>query len=116
VVLAARLAGVQALDQVFASIRDDEAFRKDAELGRQLGYSGKMCIVPRQVEIANEVFSPSPEEADRSRRLIDTYEAAQATGRGAIEFEGGLVDEPMLKRARVILQLAARSREGVESD
>ena len=116
VVLAARLAGVQALDQVFASIRDDEAFRKDAELGRQLGYSGKMCIVPRQVEIANEVFSPSAEETDRSRRLIETYEAAQATGRGAIEFEGGLVDEPMLKRARVILQLAARSREGVESD
>jgi citrate lyase subunit beta / citryl-CoA lyase len=104
VVLAARLSGLQALDLVFTGIRDDDAFRRDAEMGRQLGYDGKMCITPRQVEIANQVFSPSPEEIDRSRRLIEAYESAQAAGRGAFEFEGGMVDEPVLKRARSILQ------------
>jgi citrate lyase subunit beta/citryl-CoA lyase len=104
VVLAAKLAGLQALDQVFAGIRDDDAFRRDAEMGRQLGYDGKMCITPRQVEIANAVFSPSPEEVDRSRRLIETYEAAQSAGRGAIEFEGSMIDEPLLKRARAVLE------------
>jgi citrate lyase subunit beta/citryl-CoA lyase len=106
VVLAARFGGLQALDQVFTNIRDDEGFRRDAELGRQLGYSGKLCITPRQIEIANEVFSPSAEEIDRSRRLIQAYEAAQAQGRGVIEFEGGMIDEPVLKRARAILQLS----------
>jgi citrate lyase subunit beta/citryl-CoA lyase len=107
VVLAARVAGIQALDQVFVNIRDDETFLHDAEFGRHLGYSGKMCIVPRQIEIANAVFSPSADEIDRSRRLIEEYERAQTQGRGAIEFEGSMVDEPLLKRARAILQLAA---------
>jgi citrate lyase subunit beta/citryl-CoA lyase len=106
VILAARLGGLQALDQVFASIRDDGAFRRDAHLGRQLGYGGKMCITPRQVEIANDVFSPSAEEIDRSRRLIQAYEAAQIQGKGTIEFEGSMVDEPLLKRARSVLQAA----------
>jgi citrate lyase subunit beta/citryl-CoA lyase len=106
VVLAARAAGLQALDLVFVNIRDDVAFRRDAQMGRQLGYSGKMCIVPRQVEIVNEVFSPSPEEIDRARRLIAAYDSAQASGRGVFEFEGAMVDEPILKRARGILELS----------
>jgi citrate lyase subunit beta/citryl-CoA lyase len=111
VVLAARLGGVQALDQVFTAIRDDEAFRRDAEVGRQLGYGGKMCVTPRQVDMANEVFSPSAEEIDRSRRLIEAYEAAQSDGRGVIEFEGSMVDEPLLKRARLVLELAGMPHE-----
>jgi citrate lyase subunit beta/citryl-CoA lyase len=110
VVLAARIGGLQAVDQVFTAIRDDEAFRRDAEVGRQLGYGGKMCITPRQVDMANEVFSPSAEEVDRSRRLIEAYEAAQSGGRGVIEFEGSMVDEPLLKRARLVLQLAGLPR------
>jgi citrate lyase subunit beta/citryl-CoA lyase len=112
VVLAARVAGIQALDQVFVNIRDDETFLHDAEFGRHLGYSGKMCIVPRQIEIANAVFSPSADEIDRSQRLIEEYERAKAQGRGAIEFEGSMVDEPLLKRARAILQLAAEIGNG----
>ncbi len=103
VVLAARAAGLEALDQVFVNIRDEEGFRRDAELGRQLGYNGKMCVVPRQIEIANEVFSPTPQEMERCRRLIEAYEAAQAAGRGTIDFEGQMIDEPLLKRARAIL-------------
>jgi len=109
VVLAAKVSGLGALDQVFTNVTDSQAFRRDAESGRQLGYDGKLCITPRQIEIANEVFSPSVEEVDRSRRLILAYEAAQAEGRGTIEFEGGMVDEPLVKRARAILQLAEGS-------
>jgi len=105
VVLGARLSGLQVLDQVFTMIRDDAAFRRDADIGRQLGYGGKMCITPRQVELANEAFSPSAEEVDRSRRLLQAYEASQADGLGVIEFEGSMVDEPLLKRARAILRL-----------
>jgi citrate lyase subunit beta/citryl-CoA lyase len=106
VILAARLGGLQPLDQVFTGIRDDAGFLRDADFGRQLGYDGKMCVTPRQVEMANDVFSPSPEEVDRSRRLIQAYEEAQSEGRGAIEFEGNMIDEPLLKRARAVLDLA----------
>lgn len=101
VVLAARAFGLQVLDQVFVNIRDDEAFRRDAQMGRQLGFSGKMCIVPRQVQAANVVFSPSADEIDNARRLLDA-----ANGRGVFEFEGAMVDEPILRRARGILDLA----------
>ena len=105
VVLAARAAGLQALDLVFVNIRDDEAFKRDAHKGRQLGYGGKMCIVPRQVEIANTVFSPSAEEIENARRLLEAYDNAQASGRGVFEFNGAMVDEPILRRAREILQM-----------
>jgi citrate lyase subunit beta/citryl-CoA lyase len=103
VVLAARAFGLQVLDQVFVNIRDDEGFRRDAQMGRQLGYSGKLCIVPRQVQSANVVFSPSAEEIDNARRLLDA-----AGGRGVFEFEGAMVDEPILRRARGILELAGQ--------
>jgi citrate lyase subunit beta/citryl-CoA lyase len=111
ILLAAKVEGLLALDQVFTDIRDNDAFRRDAEFGRQLGYDGKLCITPRQVEIANDVFSPSAEEVDRSRRLIEAYEAGQAQGRGVIEFEGSMVDEPLLKRARAVIQSV-----GVQTD
>jgi citrate lyase subunit beta/citryl-CoA lyase len=110
VVLAARAAGLEALDQVYVEIRNTTGFRRDAERGRDLGYGGKMCIVPPQVEMANEVFSPSPQEIERSRRLIAAYEDAKREGRGAIVFEGTMVDEPMLKRAAAIVALATRLR------
>jgi citrate lyase subunit beta/citryl-CoA lyase len=67
-----------------------------------------MCLLPRQVTLANEVFSPTTEEVDRSRRLIDAYEAATVEGRGVTEFEGKMIDPPLLKRARAVLEIATR--------
>jgi citrate lyase subunit beta / citryl-CoA lyase len=109
VVLAARAAGLEAIDQVVVDIRDDDRFRRDAAAGRNLGYTGKMCLLPRQVTLANEVFSPTAQEVDRSRRLIDAYDAATAEGRGVTEFEGLMIDPPLLKRARAILAVASRA-------
>ena len=110
VVLAAKAARVIALDQVVVQVRDEEQFRRDSQRGRDLGYDGKMCLLPRQVELANELFGPTAQEVDYARRLIAAYEEAKAQGRGAIEFEGGMVDEPLLKRAAGILAAAASSR------
>ena len=104
VVLAARLAGVHALDQIVASYDDELAFVADAEQGRALGYGGKVCIHPSQVAWANRVFSPSPEELDRARRLLDAYGAAASAGEAVIAFEGQMVDEPMARRARSLLE------------
>lgn len=108
VVLAAKAAGLAALDQVVIDIRDDERFRRDGVEGRSLGYTGKMCLLPRQVALANEIFTPDRDEIDWSRRLVAAAESARAAGRGVIEFEGRMVDPPLVRRARAVLELAAR--------
>ncbi|TDR90480.1 HpcH/HpaI aldolase/citrate lyase family protein [Enterovirga rhinocerotis] len=103
VVIAAKAAGVKALDQVVIDIRDDDGFRRDAEMARNLGYDGKMCLLPRQVGLAHEAFAPSATEIDRAARLIAAYEKATAEGKGTIDFEGRMVDPPILKAAQAIL-------------
>jgi citrate lyase subunit beta/citryl-CoA lyase len=108
VVLAAKAARVTAVDQAVVEVRDDDQFRRDAARGRDLGYDGKICLLPRQVELANEAFGPSEAEIDYARRLIAAYESAKSTGRGAIDFEGKMVDEPVLKHAQLILAAASR--------
>jgi citrate lyase subunit beta/citryl-CoA lyase len=106
VALAARLAGVQSLDQIVAMLDDDARFLADAREGRAIGYRGKLCIHPAQVQIANEVFSPSPGEVDHARRLLDAYGTARRVGEAAVSFEGQMVDEPMARRARAVLDAA----------
>ncbi len=103
VALAARLAGVPVLDQVVTAFGDDERFLADAALGRSIGYSGKLCIHPAQVPLANQCFSPSPEERERARALLAVWDEAQARGEASVAFEGQMVDEPLARRARALL-------------
>src|SRR5580658_92314 len=70
VALAAHLAGLPALDQVVTDLADDEHFLADAAGGRDLGYQGKMCIHPRQVPLANQVFTPTPAELAHAREVV----------------------------------------------
>jgi citrate lyase subunit beta/citryl-CoA lyase len=103
VALAARVAGVHAIDQIVADLRDETRYVHDAEQGRALGYQGKLCIHPAQVALAHQVFTPSSEEVERARRLLAAYDAAAAEGEATIDFEGEMVDEPMARRARATL-------------
>jgi citrate lyase subunit beta/citryl-CoA lyase len=106
VALAARLAGVAVIDQVVVDFRDEEAFRRDAEAGRAIGYRGKLCIHPSQVPIANEVFGASAEEVARARALLATWEEGAARGVAAVEFEGAMIDGPALRMARDTIERA----------
>lgn len=108
VAIAAKAARITALDQAVIEIRDDKQFREDAARGRDLGYDGKICVLPRQVAIANELFSPRPDEVTYARRLIETYDRATSAGLGTIDFEGKMIDGPTLKRAQRIVSLAQR--------
>ncbi|MCP2013697.1 citrate lyase subunit beta/citryl-CoA lyase [Deinococcus sp. HSC-46F16] len=103
VALAARLTGVHALDIVVTALNDADTFRADAAQGRALGYGGKLCIHPAQVALAHEFFGPTDAEAERARRLLDAAHEAALAGHGAFSFEGQMVDEPMLAKARAIL-------------
>jgi citrate lyase subunit beta/citryl-CoA lyase len=108
VVLSARLADLPAIDQAVIEVRDDERYLVDAAAGRDLGYGGKLCVHPAQVALAHRVFTPSEEELDRSRRLLETYERSMAEGRATVEFEGQMIDTPLVERARALIGAAGR--------
>jgi citrate lyase subunit beta/citryl-CoA lyase len=100
VCLAACLAGVSTLDQVTAAVHDTDAFRADAELGRSLGYTGKICLHPVQVGIAHEVFTPSESEVSHAREVLRAAES----GVGLVD--GQMVDAVHVTMARDVLARA----------
>ena len=108
VAMAARLAGIAVLDMVVADIHDHGRFTFEAAEARSLGYGGKLCIHPGQVPLANAAFAPTAAEIDRSKRLLDAFDASVARGVAAIAFEGQMVDEPLARRARQVLAAAER--------
>lgn len=106
VAIAARRAKVPALDLVTIDVKDAARFDADAKAGRSLGYTGKMCITPRQVERANAIYRPDAMAVDAAKRLIAAYADAQARGLGTIAFEERMVDEPLVRQARAIIDAA----------
>ena len=99
-------AGVLSMDQVVTGLTDEAAFRLDAQMGRSLGYRGKLCIHPTQVAWANETFPASAQEVERARRLVEAFDAATALGHGTFAFEGQMIDEPLARRARAVIATA----------
>ncbi len=105
-VIAAKACGVAAIDCVYLSVKDEAGFREDARLGASLGYEGKLCIHPRQVEIANAVYTPEPAAIDYARRVVEASEQAKKEGRGVFSLDGKMIDEPVVASHRRILQRA----------
>ena len=103
-------AGIRSpFDLVHLDIRDDEGLEAEARLARSLGFRGKACIHPAQIEIVNRVFSPTKEEQERARRVIEAYEHALADGRGVVALDGEMIDLPVVERARRVLAETERS-------
>jgi citrate lyase subunit beta/citryl-CoA lyase len=86
-----------------ADYNDLAGIEKSAREARAHGIDGASCVHPAVVPILNKAFSPSPEELERARRLVEAYAKAQASGLGAVEFEGKMIDEPVAQRARALL-------------
>jgi citrate lyase subunit beta/citryl-CoA lyase len=103
VVLAAALAGVTALDQAVVAVRDVEAFRRDAEAGRDLGFDGKICLHPDQVALAAEIYTPTAAEIAHAEAVI----AAAATGVGVLD--GAMVDAVHVRMAEMVLVRAGET-------
>lgn len=103
--VAARAAGIQAIDGPYIEVRDDAGLRLRAEHARALGFDGKWAVHPRQLGIINAAFTPVDEELARARAILDAL--AGAGGRGAVELDGEMIDEASRKLA---LQVVARGR------
>ena len=103
-VVAARAAGIQAIDGPYAAVKDEDGLRERARIARALGLDGKWTIHPGQIEIVNEVFSPSREEWERAEAMLAAYEEAGRAGQGAAMFDGEMIDEANRKMAQRIAQ------------
>jgi len=106
-VIASTAAGVQALDTVFFGLLTDvDNFVKEATLAFQLGFKGKFLIHPTQIDITNDIFSPSPEEVTYASKVAAAFEEAQTKGLGAVSFEGKMIDYMTYKQAKDVVSLA----------
>lgn len=109
IVVAARAAGIDALDTVYSNLNDMETFRKEVELIKQLGFDGKSIINPRQIEVVNEVFAPKEKEIQKSLTILAAIKEAEKRGSGVIAVNGKMVDRPVVIRAQRTIDLAIAS-------
>ena len=101
--ISSRLFGVPVVDQIVADFSDSERFMKEAQQAKSLGFTGKLCIHPSQVPLANQSFSSTPEEIQQAIELLKVYDEAVANGTASIIHNGQMVDEALAKQARRIL-------------
>ena len=108
IAVAARANGVLALDTPFFAFRDPDALRANSLTSRGIGFRGRFAIHPAQIDVLNEVFSPSMEQIAQAQREIEAFEESAAVGRGSTSLDGKVVDVPVVKRAHALLEQAAR--------
>ena len=106
VVVAARANGLRPIDGPFGDFSDPEGFRAQANRAAVLGCEGKWAIHPSQIDLANEVNSPSKAEVDKAKRILQAMKQAQKEGKGAVSLDGRLIDIASIKQAEVMVRKA----------
>ena len=113
--IACRAYGLRPIDGPFGDFGDPDGFKAAANRAAVLGYEGKWAIHPSQIELANEVFTPSAAEVTKARRIMEAMAQAAKEGKGAVSLDGRLIDiasvrmaEALLKKAEAITGSAAR--------
>ena len=106
IAVAARAAGVLALDTPYFAFRDPDGLRANSLESRGVGFRGRFAIHPAQIDVINEVYSPSGEQIGHALRVIEAFDEAVAMGRGSTSLDGKVVDVPVVKRAQALLDQA----------
>jgi citrate lyase subunit beta/citryl-CoA lyase len=96
---AAKAAGVQAIDTVFADVEDMDALRASCRAAKELGFEGKGCIHPRQVQVVNDEFTPSAAEIEKAQKIVLAFKEARAQGRNVVSVGAKMIDPPVVERA-----------------
>jgi citrate lyase subunit beta/citryl-CoA lyase len=105
-VVDARAAGVSWLiDGVFMNLASSDALRTECDIARELGFTGKMAIHPTQIDIMHEVFTPSAQEVEYARGLLEAFRESEAAGAGAVKYQGMMVDYANVRLAERTLSL-----------
>lgn len=105
IVMMAKAFGLQAIDMVYIDIHDKEGLKVWSEVGARMGYTGKQVIHPGQVGVVNDAFTPSASRVEWASQLIEGFEEHQASGKGAFTFRGQMIDMPLLRQAKNVLQI-----------
>ncbi len=116
IVVAARAAGIDALDTVFSNLNDMETFRREVEYIKTLGFDGKSIINPRQIEVVNEVFTPTEKDIEKAKAIVAAIKEAEKKGLGVIALNGKMIDRPVVIRAERTITLAKAAGLLTEED
>lgn len=106
--MAAGEAGIEAFDGAFANVADTEGYLAEAQLAHRMGLSGKTCIHPSQIALANQVFRPTDAQIRHAAQVVEAAKHYDAAGQGAFVVNGHMIDVPFLRRAQSILAQARR--------
>lgn len=108
VINGARAAGIQPIDTVFSDVTDMDGLRNSIIEAKGLGFVGKGCIHPRQIQVVHEAFAPDTAEMDRARKIVIAFEAAEAQGLGVVSLGSKMIDAPVVKRALKTIEIAKK--------
>ena len=103
---AAKAVGIQAIDTVFSDVGDIEGLRQSVIEAKALGFEGKGCIHPRQIQIVHEAFAPTTEEIEKAKKIVLAFEVAEKKGLGVVSLGTKMIDPPVVKRAMRTMELA----------
>jgi citrate lyase subunit beta / citryl-CoA lyase len=104
VVMAARAAGIAAIDTPYVQVHNTEGFSQHLKQGRELGYDGLALMTPKQIEASLEVYTPDPEEVSKAQEIVRLTEVAVAEHRGIAIHNGKFISPPTLKQAKLLLE------------
>ena len=107
-VVAARANGLRPIDGPFGDFSDPDGYKAQGNRSAVLGCEGKWAIHPSQIDLANDLFSPSEKEVTKAKRILEAMEEAQKEGKGAVALDGRLIDIASIKQAEVLVEKAAQ--------
>ncbi len=105
-ILAAKEAGIHAIDTVFGDVNNEEDFIAETTRIKEMGFDGKSVVNPRQINIVHEIYTPTEKEIDHAQRVIAAYEESLARKSGVVSLNGKMIDIPVVKRAQRTLAYA----------
>jgi citrate lyase subunit beta/citryl-CoA lyase len=105
-VVAAKAAGIQAIDSVFSDVSDMKALKHTVQRSKAMGFNGMGCIHPRQIPVIHENFAPEDAEIEKAKKIYKAFEEAKAKGLGVVSLGTKMIDPPVVKRALKVIDLA----------
>jgi citrate lyase subunit beta/citryl-CoA lyase len=106
IINAAKAAGIQAIDTVFSDVTNMEGLKESVIEAKSLGFEGKGCIHPRQIQVVHEAFAPTLDEIDKAKKIVLAFEDAEKKGLGVVALGSKMIDAPVVKRAKKTIELA----------
>jgi citrate lyase subunit beta/citryl-CoA lyase len=106
IINAAKAADIQAIDTVFSDVTNMEGLKESVIEAKSLGFEGKGCIHPRQIQVVHEAFAPTLDEIDKAKKIVLAFEDAEKKGLGVVALGSKMIDAPVVKRAQKTIELA----------